>query len=528
MKFLLYALQKYQDHPVIDYFCRTVLSWEYWLKTRPFFMSAVLISTAAALVILAIAAYILTIAIYFLIPNYIDHGQPVVASISWLWMQGHDLYPNWETADIYGSVYGPILFLLNGIALLLYPTIFTSKVPGVLSLIVALGVTSMLIKQKAGSTITSMFLLASLVMLFVPFGIYAYWNRPEPFLILVSVLALMAAVRSPVLIAPVGVGVLAGLAAGFKIYGFIYTIPAALVALARVKGRPSRLIMALMSSACAVGFALLPYLAKGASIDGHLRFLKVTLHHGWSASLFSQNLQFAFVLVAPIIGISIWRKSALNPAQQWFLATLYTSIAIMTVLGAKNGGGPYYLLPLAPICIYGIAVLLESSEIKMNEFAAALFICLFVAYGPRLFGHTRGLQHAYELAAQSEPNKIAELVTYVESYPEAQIGISDAEHYSSYFYRVLSVFSGRPLRVDFSVWGEVAYAGVDKEGVSRFVKACNVPVWILPLGAPFTMVDKYNNLPMLSDGFRQTFSTNYRQIKAGHAYQVWGCKPQDE
>src|SRR5262245_57552961 len=97
LKFLLYALQKYQDHPVIDYFCRTVLSCEYWLKTRPFFISAILISTATALVILTIAAYILTIAIYFLIPNYIDHGQPVVASISWLWMQGHDLYPNWET-----------------------------------------------------------------------------------------------------------------------------------------------------------------------------------------------------------------------------------------------------------------------------------------------------------------------------------------------------------------------------------------------------------------------------------------------
>jgi hypothetical protein len=491
-------------------------------------MSVALIRTTAALVILAMAAYTLTIVFYFISPNYDDHSEPIVASMSWLWMHGHDLYPNWETADIYGSAYGPILFLLNGIALQLNPTIFTSKAPGVLAFIVGLGAILVLLRQKTRSTITSIFLSASLVMLFVPVGSYAYWNRPEPFLILISVLALMVAVRLPILAAPVGVGVLAGLAAGFKIHGFIYALPAAFIALARVERLHSRLVMALIGSACAAVSALVPYLAKGASIFGHLRFLNVVLHQGWSASLFYQNLLFAFVLMAPIIGILIWRKCALNPAQHMLLAALCMSIAIITVIAAKPGGGTYYLLPMVPICVYSIAVLLESSEVRTNEFAAALFVCSFLAYGPRLFLYMRGLQDTYQEAAQSEPKKIAELVTYVGSYPEAQIGISDFEHYRSYFYRTLSVFSSRPLHVDFSVWMEMAYSGVDEEHISRFIKACKVPIWILPSGTPFTMINFYNNLPLLSESFRQTFSSNYRQIKIGHAYQVWECKSQDQ
>jgi hypothetical protein len=482
-----------------------------------------LLCIAAALVVLATVAYGLTIFLYVAFPNYLDHGQPAVASISWLWMQGHDLYPDWETSDIYGMVYGPILFLINGIALQLHPAIMTSKVLGVLSFIVALVAMSILIKQKSISSSTSIFLFASLLMLFVPFNIYVYWNRPEPLLILVTALALTAAVRAPISLAAVGVGILAGVAAGIKFHGIVYTIPAAVLALARVERLQSRLVMAVVASACAMGVALLSYLGTGASIEGYLRFLKVALRHGWSAYFFSESLSFAFVLAAPIIGISIWRNRPLNPAQQGLLAASCISIAMLTVIGAKPGAGAYYLVPMVPNCIYGIAVLLESSKIRINEFTAVIFICLFLAYWPGLFVYMRGLQYADEVGAQSELNEIDELKAYVETYPEGQIGISDRKHYSSYFYRTLSVFSGRPLRVDFSVWMDLAYAGVGEQHISRFIKACEVPVWILPLGTPFTMVSKYNNLPLLSEDFRQTFLRNYRQIESGHAYQVWEC-----
>jgi len=518
---LLNSLVQYQHQLVIGYFCLFALSRKFWIKTPGFF--SVLLCATVAIVVLATAAYGLTIVLYLAFPNYFDHGQAIVASISWLWMQGHDLYPDWEAADVYGSVYGPILFLLNGIALQLNPTIFTSKVPGVLAFVVALAVMSVLIKKKTSNSIAWIFLFASLLMVFVPFHIYVYWNRPEPFLILVTALALIVAVRSPTSVAAVGVGILAGVAAGIKIHGFIYTIPAAVLVLVRIERLQSRLVMAIIASACAVGVALFSYLGTGASMEGYLRFLKVALRHGWSADQFFENLLFAFVLTAPIIGISIWRKRPLNPAQQGLLQASCISIAMLTVIGAKPGGGVYYFLPMVPNCIYGVAVLLESSEVRIREFTATIFICLFLAYCPSLIAYIQALRYVNKVAAQSELTQIGELRTYVESYPEGQIGISDQKHFSSYYYRTLSVFSGRPLRVDFSVWMDLAYAGVDEQYISRFIKACKVPVWILPLGAPFTMVNKYNNLPLLSEEFRQTFLSNYRQIMNGHSYQVWEC-----
>jgi len=130
-----------------------------------------------------------TAVIYFLFLNYFDHGQPIVASTSLLWMHGHDLYPNWETAELYGLAYGPMLFLLwdsftykSNNFYVKADWCFVFKCSG--------------FKEKARGTMTSIFLLATLVMLSVPFGIHRYWNRPEPFLIVISVLTLAVAVIS--------------------------------------------------------------------------------------------------------------------------------------------------------------------------------------------------------------------------------------------------------------------------------------------------------------------------------------------
>jgi hypothetical protein len=521
---LFYTLQAHQYQIVIAYFCFSALSWHYWMKIRSIIMSMVLIGTAAALAVFALSTYMLAIVLYLLYPNYFDHVQATVASLSWVWMQGHELYPNWTTGDVYGLVYGPIIFLINGMALLLNPSIFASKLPGVLSLVAALGATWIILIRKTANCLTSLFLLASLIMLLGPFGVFPYWNRSEPFLILVSVLALLMAFGPSSLMAAVGIGVLAGAAAGLKLHGFIYTVPAAAATLAKVETLRGRVVIAIIGGACAVAAALLPFLEKGASIVDYLQFLRVELNSGLSSSLLVGIIPVTFVLTAPIVGIWIWRKPALYLSDHWLLIASGISVAMITVIGAINGGGSYHLLPLIPICIYGIAVVCVSSKTEAKEIAALIFVSFFLAYGPQLFLNMRWFIYKYQVAAPSEREKIAELITYLDSYPEAQIGISDDEHYSSYFYRVLSVWKGRPLHVDFTVWMNLAYAGVGEEHIVRFIKGCTVPTWILPLGAPFTMISWYNDVPVLSDSFRKTFSTNYQLVRTGQAYQVWECK----
>jgi hypothetical protein len=521
---LLFALQKYQNQLVIVYICLIALTWQFWMKTRTDFIAVALIRMATAVAVSVTAAYTLTITYYLLFPNYFDHGQPLVSIISYLWMQRQELYPNWTSNGVYGLPYGPIFFLINGLTLLVSPTVLASKLPGVLSLGAALTFTLILLKRKTNSYLMSFLLLASLILLFVPFGIYSYWNRPDPLLLLVTVLALLLASSSSSLVTILGIGVLTGLAAGFKLHGFIYTLPAALVALERVRPPRSRAAMAVISGGLAAAALLLPYLASGAAISGYLGFLRVALDHGWSRPLFSANLHVAFVLTVPIIGIWFFRQLPLHASDRLLLVGLCASVALITAIGAKPGGGPYYLLPLAPICIYGIAVVLPSPQTNGREVAAMIFVVLFLAHGAHLFLFWDAVKFSYQVASVSERLRISELNTYTSLYPDAQIGISDDQHYPDYFYRVLVVFNGRPLVVDFSAWMDLAYAGADEKYVLRFITTCNIPIWILPSGAPFTKTNNYTKLPMLSDNFRAVFSSNYRQIALGRYYQVWSCK----
>jgi hypothetical protein len=521
----LRTLRVHQDQIAIAYFCLAALSWKYRKTIRLPFVSSTVIAAAVTLAIAAIFVYILSIVIYVLHPNYFDHIEPVVASISWLWIQGHELYPNWTTDNVYISIYGPLTFFINGLALLLHPSVVMSKLPGVLSLFAGLVAISIVLKRITGSHCTSLVLLGTLVILLGTFGAHSYWTRPEPFLFLVSALALLTITfRLSSLVTAIVIGFLAGTAVGFKLHGFVYLIPAAAVGFARVGTLRGRIVTTAIGSACAVASALIPYFGNNVSIIGYLRFLNVVLDERWSMEIFVENLLVACALAAPIVVLRIWGKQAHDPTDRWLFAALGLSASILVLIGAKEGAGIHYLLPLAPSWIYGIAACATSQTKAKAEGAAALvLVCYFLAYSPNLLFGLRGLKYAY-FAAPAEREKIAELKAYLASYPDAQFGVSDDAHYSGYFYRVLSVWNGRPLYADFTVWMDFAYTGVNEEHILRLLRGCTVQTWILPLGTPFTKENWYNNQPLLSENFRRTFSANYRQIETGQAYQVWKCK----
>jgi hypothetical protein len=523
----LHLLKQHQHQIAIAYFSLAGLSATYWARIRPTFMSDSAVPNAIAEILAAILAvvasfiYLLLMVIYLLHPNYVDHAQPLVASISWLWMRGRELYPNWATGDVSISVYGPITFLINGAALLLSPSILASKLPGVLSLVAALAATSIVLRRTTNGNYASLLLLGSAVLLLDTFHAHAYWNRPEPFLILISALALLViSFRLPSMLEGISIGLLAGIAAGFKVHAFIYLLPTWAAALSKIQSLRDRIFVAFVGSLCAVTFAFLPYFESGVSVAGHLRILRVAFDEGWSLSLFRKSLLFLFVLAAPITLILILQKPELNPSKRWFLATLGISALVMTVISGKQGGGRYYLLPLIPVFVYGIAIAVE----KFRIYATLIFATLFLTYGPNLLLDTRwGLRYDRQIDAQSEHDEIAELKTYLDSYPNAQFGVSDNEHFPAYFYRVFSVWNGRPLHVDFSAWMDLAYTGVDEKHILRFIKGCAVQTWILPLGAPFQLSNFFTGEPMLSENFRQTFLSSYRQIKSGNTYQIWQC-----
>jgi hypothetical protein len=129
-----------------------------------------------------------------------------------------------------------------------------------------------------------------------------------------------------------------------------------------------------------------------------------------------------------------------------------------------------------------------------------------------------------EFAAQDiEKRKINELQAFHRQYPQAEIGLSDAEHYHDTFYRTLLVFQGAPMHIDFSSWMDFAYSGVSETKAVELLTRCEVQEWILPKGSPFSSVNYYTGFPLLSDEFRRTFFSNYRLVEKGEFYRVWKC-----
>src|SRR3974390_576459 len=176
---ILIVLQAKQDFLFVVYMCLGAIV----LKARNghLLTSKLLLYVATGVSVLLIALYLSMLMAYLLYPSYLDHVEATVASIAWLGMHGHALYPNWVSDDVYGLVYGPVLYLLQGLFLLIAPTITTSKVLGVVSLLIAFCLIFIVIKQKVDSNLTSFLFIASLVMLFAPLGPFAYWTRAEPF-----------------------------------------------------------------------------------------------------------------------------------------------------------------------------------------------------------------------------------------------------------------------------------------------------------------------------------------------------------
>src|SRR5262249_51634936 len=156
---------------------------------------------------------------------------------------------------------------------------------------------------------------------------------------------------------------------------------------------------------------------------------------------------------------------------------------------------------------------------EARENVAIIFVLMLLAYGPAYVLNGRDARYSFSIS-QAERDKITELRTFLNSYSNAQLGVSDDSHYRDTYYRIIPVLQGRPLQIDFMPWMDLQYAGVPDAAVIRFVKQCEIPTWILPLGAPFTKSNFYSDLPLLSDDFKNQFLTNYRMTKRGQFYQV--------
>jgi hypothetical protein len=514
--------------------CLLFVIFEHSKITKAVLRSQQLFWIVATLAIFSSLTYSLGVVLHLFYPNYIDHFEATVAEISWLGTHGKPIYPDWRSEDIYEAAYGPMLFIVNGTVLRMVPTILGSKLAGWAAFVLALALSYIAFKSRTSNQklVFLFFCIVVVQVSFFHFPSYAFWSRAEPFLVLIGVLTIFATLKLPNPAAAITIGIMAGLAVGFKIHGALYALPAFLAIWGSGESWRDQIGLATLSLIAAGVVAGIPFVAwSGASVEGYKSVLLMAAKHGLSLDLFETNSLFALVLSSPIAFVLYFRRPLLDPAHRWFIAGVLASLAVTTVIASKNGAGPHHLLPFIPLSAYGLLLVWESPSSKpavpklTHAVGILVLVPLLVFYSPGAMLWTRWFVSRYRATWETEKQKIQELEALYAQYPLAEFGLSDSAHYDDTFYRTLLVFRGEPVRIDFASWMDLQYAGVSERRIIHWLGQCDIQVWILPQGDPFAMINYYTNRSLLSSEFRRTFFANYSVVKEGAYYRVWRCQP---
>jgi hypothetical protein len=507
-------------------------------KSEQLFYVAITISLVLTI------TYIIVVILYLFYPNYLDHYEATVSIISWRAAHGSPIYPDFMDPDlgaddIYGVLYGPLLFLTNGAVLSAFPTILGSKLAGCTIFLLSLLVTYTVFVARTPDNRRAAFISFMIVIVIFsgfpgqPFPFEPFWNRPEPFLILIGILSIAAASKLPPRSGAAAVGILVGLAVSFKPHGALYAMPALFAVLGVATNWKQRILLGALACFAAICAAALPFLLEitvaGSTARGIMSLAFLTAKHGLSSAVFIPNLLFVLFLFAPIMLAWYFRPPIVSRFDLWLIIGLATSLAMISVIGSKPGAGLHHLLPLVPISVYCLLLIVTSPTLDTrytpnpSELATMILVSILVLFTPSyrlLWMKDFAIRFA---AQQTEQGKIRELQTLYRKYPRAEVGQSDGSHYADTFYRVLLIFQGAPMHVDLTNWMDFGFAGVSESKVIELVQECKVPEWILPEGPPFTMPNYYTKRLLLSDEFRYAFFANYRVIEKGEYYQVWKC-----
>lgn len=480
---------------------------------------------------------------YAVLPAYLDHLEPSVAAIGFAALHnGQSLFHAYGLAATYNLPYGPALYLLNALPVaLLGPSIFSSKLAGIAALIAACSLLVLTLQKHGAPGRYACVSLLALLAIAMACDDAAYWNRPEPFLLLCVSFAIYS-LAAPSRYTQYWFALACALAIDLKPHALLYFLPL-LWPLYRLGGAKKLAL----SLALIPVLALLPYLLPQISLGNYIEVLKLTAHHPLIPAVLWDNLIFLGTLITPPIVMACVRLRSRHPAskQDWvYIATLAVAGLATALIGAKAGAGKHHLLPFAPLVL--LIVARHWSALSTVRFGPILQVGLLTLVALNVASSIGiqlsvldYLQHTQQQQI-SAARELEELIKRQE-VDGMEMGYGSAGDYSATFARPLLVFAGQPYRMDAPALMDMQYAGTEMppawlHGLSQ----CQPRRWLLPHGKDyrFHMANYYAGTPpdfkgrklmplaypLFSEPFRLAFQANYVKIRQGVVFDVYQCR----
>jgi hypothetical protein len=507
----------------------------FWLRHyRPRWLGPVAnsgVPIAIGLACLVLAAFIAADAAYCLSSAFWDHNEPAVGIQSWMFWRGDAVYQNLLTQQRYSGPYGPYGYIAIGFFQgLIGPSVFATKLLPCLAGAMAMGLFFLVLWRRTSAWLALLFtsLLAALSLRLGPF---AFWSRPEPFLLLCVATGLFAATRKG-LINTVLLGVSLGIAVDLKISSVCYFLP--VVVLAVETGCDwGKLAKAAAIAAVTV---ILPFIVfPQISLSNYLGILQVIGKRGSGLLEFHLSLEWLVTLFMPVGGGLLFYKLTSSERtaetagdQKRLLAAIVVASVALLLFASKLGAGPHHFLPLIPIVLLFAAEQTEkgrgfrwhSSMVAVTGYALCfswLLSCMLVALGSAYSISAGAIRQESEAAAS-----IRDLQQLVDEHPAyAWLGgapLSGVPVQSPYHLQL--VFKGMPpalhppAQMDFQLAGlaETDLTKLENEIEGKYRKPI---AWVVPKGSiPFGMKTAFDQShPLFSEKFQREFAERF--VKAG-------------
>jgi hypothetical protein len=325
-------------------------------------------------------------------------------------------------------------------------------------------------------------------------------------------------------------GLLAGIASGFKIHGILYLLPSGFLVLSEISSSLAAARGTVIAGLICVGVIAIATIFDYEVVVNYINYvLMLAPAHPSIRSEFLNSFAFVLALFMLILLGHVLAKSRPQRSQLFHLAGLALAAGIALVPASKLGAGPHHMIPFIPHAMFMVAQTLD----RPNEFRTAssrslgarilvLQLVTVVLFVPQL------AELVLELV-QNQPQRAIreELVGISERYPEALIAPGSFEDYPDYFFQPIVVARTGKLLVDAGPYMDLKLANVSDQPFVEILRACRIRQWIVPGAQPWTMgsyfMDDRTEKSMFSDNLRNTFLATYRLVDRSSHYSVWQC-----
>lgn len=481
------------------------------------FWSGTQIVMCATVVVLLIDALV-----YLGVPTYFDHAEENVAAVAAFWLKGHPMYHTIDSPNQYAILHGPLGMLINAFFQRWGgDVLITSKIPGVLSLFISFLLFASLLRKKEELDFQRrLIILAIYASILIFYENMSYWDRPDPYLLLFSIMTLIVVETfSSVILVAVLVGILAGFSSAFKIHCASYFIPPLIYFIETHK--PKKLWIALLLFTVTAIFASsIWFLLPGIDLANFMAVLRRSSTHGLSLSEFCRNLSF----LLPFISFLLLTK--FHHKHPWTFSSLSLMSFIVSIFASKLGAGAWHLLPFLPAFLYfGGLSETELSSVP-RKMAKTFAICCFVGIFSQMLKEQKSMIRFWSSRADMVQN-LQDLRLLEQEYPGPKtMGVTDPENYGLMKLTPELVAKGGRFFLDTpSVMDLIQGHGELPEATYQTLLNCEIPEFIMPSkGSPWTTENWYTSQPMYPERLRIVFASRYEKVDAVGAYALYRCK----